>query len=480
MRPVFAFLLLALLCLGSARSELETDFEEDSNDFAEFDDEFVGGSFYTEPAAKNADPAAGESGPHGGDSKDELPEPRRPAAAKADNDDEDGLVEDDDEFEHFQDEEEFEGYDGGDAKDPPIDQKVEPKLNIPNIPLHFRTHWDSYWMEMLMVAGLLAYFANFFAGKAKNARLAQLWFSTHRALLDENFALVGDDGKAENENPGLIKESESLYTLWCSGRTCCEGMLVELKMIKRQDLVSLVAGLMRPQLDQAHIKIELTRGVMDAFVFAVGTKKTITKVFKEYTDLSKFCSQVGKPEDRYNVPSGFGVLSEVPEATSAILESRVITALNKYQSYIDYLHISDQFSGPIQQEEGATLKPAETKAVLLAGFNLPKHAEMETIKPLLLLIFYLMERLKTYRMSKEGKSKSDKNRQRVEEEFLKSTHAARAEAAAQRREDKRKQEKERILADEDPEKQRRWELKEQKRQAKKNAPKMKRLAVKSL
>jgi len=86
-------------------------------------------------------------------------------------------------------------------------------------------------MEMLMVAGLLAYFANFFAGKAKNARLAQLWFSTHRALLDENFALVGDDGKAENENPGLIKESESLYTLWCSGRTCCEGMLVELKMI---------------------------------------------------------------------------------------------------------------------------------------------------------------------------------------------------------------------------------------------------------
>lgn len=116
---------------------------------------------------------------------------------------------------------------------------------------------------------------------------------------------------------------------------------------------------------------------------------------------TKFCSLVAKPEDRYNVPSGFGVLSEIPEATSAILESRVITALNKYQSYIDYLHISDQFSGPVQQEEGSTLKQAETKPVLLAGFNLPKHAEMETIKPLLLLIFYLMERLKNYRMSKE-------------------------------------------------------------------------------
>ncbi|ALC38839.1 CG17593 [Drosophila busckii] len=467
MRPMFALLLLALLCATVANVNSNGQDEDDAdNDFAEFDEDFAE-AHYDTMTAENAD------------SSKEKVETQKPRVVESDEDD-DGLVENEDEFEHFQDEEEFEGYDATDAKEPAVDPKAVPKLTIPNIPLHFRTHWDSYWMEMLMVAGLMAYFANFFAGKAKNARLAQLWFSTHKALLDENFALVGDDGKTENENPGLNKESESLYTLWCSGRTCCEGMLVELKMIKRQDLVSLVAGLMRPQLDQAQIKIELTRNVMDSFVFAVGSKKTITKVFKEYTDLNKFCSLVSKPEERYNVPNGFGVLSEIPEGTSAILESRVITALNKYQSYIDYLHISDQFSGPIQQEEGNNLKQPETKAVLLAGFNLPKHAEMETVKPLLLLIFYLMERLKTYRMSKEGKAKADKNRLRVEEEFLKSTHAARAEAAAQRREDKRKQEKERVLAEEDPEKQRRWELKEQKRQAKKNAPKMKRLAVKSL
>lgn len=140
-------------------------------------------------------------------------------------------------------------------------------------------------MEMLMLAGLMVYFANFFAGKAKNAKLAYLWYNTHKGLLDDNFVLVGDDGKQDNENPGLMKESESLYTLWCSGRTCCEGMLVELKMIKRQDLVSLVAGLMRPQHDQLHIKIDLTRGVMDPFVLCVGSRKTVTKSFKEYSDL---------------------------------------------------------------------------------------------------------------------------------------------------------------------------------------------------
>lgn len=80
----------------------------------------------------------------------------------------------------------------------------------------------------------------------------------------------------------------------------------------------------------------------------------------------------------------------------------------------------------------------------------------------------------------QGKNKADKNRLRVEEAFLKTTHAARAEAAAQKREERRRAEKERILQEEDPEKQRKWEEKEQRRLAKKRAPRMKQLKVKAL
>lgn len=54
-----------------------------------------------------------------------------------------------------------------------------------------RATWDSYWMEMLMIAGLTAYFANYIVGKNKNSKLANMWLSTHKSLLDENFALVG-------------------------------------------------------------------------------------------------------------------------------------------------------------------------------------------------------------------------------------------------------------------------------------------------
>lgn len=164
-----------------------------------------------------------------------------------------------------------------------------------------------------------------------------------------------------------------------------------------------------------------------------------------------------------------------------MLDSRVLAALTKWGHLIDYIYISDQHNGALPQEDAsAQLKMPDVKQNLMFGFNLPKANDIESAKPLLVLVFYLLEKIRRYRLSKEGKAKADKNRQRVEDEFLKSTHSARAEAAAQRREEKRKQEKERILAEEDPEKQRRWEKKDQKRQAKRNAPKMKQMSVKAL
>lgn len=191
---------------------------------------------------------------------------------------------------------------------------------------------------------------------------------------------------------------------------------------------------------------------------------------------------MSSPESKFNVPTGFSVLSEINEASAAMLDSRVTTILSKYSNLIDYIYVSDQYYGIITQEDtnSQCLKMPEVKKQLLLGFNLPKNNDMESAKPLLMLVFYLIEKIKRYRLSKEGKTKADKNRQRVEDEFMKSTHAARAEAAAIRREEKRKLEKERAMAEEDPEKQRRWEKKDLKRQQKRSGMKMKQLSVKAL
>ena len=51
--------------------------------------------------------------------------------------------------------------------------------------------------------------------------------------------MVGDAGEAAVESSlTMTKEADHVYTLWCSGRSNMEGMLVTLRMLKRQDVFS--------------------------------------------------------------------------------------------------------------------------------------------------------------------------------------------------------------------------------------------------
>lgn len=39
------------------------------------------------------------------------------------------------------------------------------------------------------------------------------------------------------------------------------------------------------------------------------------------------------------------LLNEIGEAASFILDAKVISLLNKYEDLIDYIHVTDQYSG---------------------------------------------------------------------------------------------------------------------------------------
>lgn len=106
--------------------------------------------------------------------------------------------------------------------------------------------------------------------------------------------------------------------------------------------------------------------------------------------------------------------------------------------------------------------------------------QLERMKPLLQMVFYLVDKIKRFRLSRESKTKSDRNRQKVEKQFLQSTHYQRQELAQMKREERRRQEKERMIQEMDPEKQRKWEEKEYKRELKRKTPKMKQLKVKAM
>jgi hypothetical protein len=329
----------------------------------------------------------------------EEPAPKVQQQAKASDfvetdDSDDGIVED--EFDPFTDKDEFEGFAGTEEDSAETKKPAgEPKLTMAKVPLPFR-RWDAYWVEILFIAGLCVYFVNYAMGKNKNVKIAEKFLLAHRSFLEENFALVGDDGKKETESSEtalMMKESDSVFTLWCSGRVCVEGMLVELKLIKRQDLLSLTMGMLSAKTqDQVVMKTEISRDSMDSFVMAVCSKKSASKMFKDLTDLKQYCVSVAKPDEKYNIPAGFSLLSEIAEASAAILDTKVVAMLNKYSSVIDSIHISDQFSGSaLEQQDGSQpMKQPETKKMLIVSFFINDKTDMEELRPLLQLVIYLV------------------------------------------------------------------------------------------
>ncbi|KAK7499371.1 hypothetical protein BaRGS_00009346, partial [Batillaria attramentaria] len=387
-------------------------FVED-NDFAEFE-EFDEEEEDVEATVRETE--------QGQDKREAEVESETADAGFEDEDEDDGIIEADDEFEHLQDEEEFENFD---------------KEKGSTVPLHLRTNWDSFYLEMLMIAGLGVYFLNFLAGKSKNSRLATAWLSAHRELLETHFCIVGDDGTGKEPTTGvLMKESENVYALWCSGRSCVEGMLVELKLLKRQDLVNVLLRLFKPASDQIIINVTLDEKKMDKFVFAVAQKKAGARLHKDIYDLSQFTEK--KAVDKFDLPASYQLLSESGEATSAMLDKKVCQVLTKFEGVVEYIHISDQYSGPKSQDDTQPTKPPSAKPVLIFCFSVPgkgsktKPSDMETLKPLLQLVFYYIDKVSRFQLSKEVRMKAEKKRQKVEELFMKAAHGQRQEAAQQR------------------------------------------------
>ncbi|XP_008047914.1 coiled-coil domain-containing protein 47 isoform X3 [Carlito syrichta] len=435
MKAFHAFCVV-LLVLGSFSEAKFDDFEDeediveyDDNDFAEFED--VMEDSVAEPPQRAMTTE---------DDEDEAVVELEGPDANQERDFEGADTQEGDTESEPYDDEEFEGYEDK----PDTSSKTKDPITIVDVPAHLQNSWESYYLEILMVTGLLAYIMNYIIGKNKNSRLAQAWFNTHRELLESNFTLVGDDGtnKEATSTGKLNQENEHIYNLWCSGRVCCEGMLIQLRQIK----------------------VTMNDEDMDTYVFAVGTRKALVRLQKEMQDLSEFCSDKPKSGAKYGLPDTLAILSEMGEVTEGMMDTKMVHFLTHYADKIESIHFSDQFSGPkIMQEEGQPLKLPETKRTLLFTFNVPGSGntypkDMEALLPLMNMVIYSIDKAKKFRLNREGKQKADKNRARVEENFLKLTHVQRQEAAQSRREEKKRAEKERIMNEEDPEKQRRLEV----------------------
>lgn len=349
-------------------------------------------------------------------------------------------------------------------------------LTFADIPSHFRSNWSSYQVESIALLIILIYILNYLYGKSKNYSIAHKWFISNCGRLEKQFALVGDDGIAQDEiTSQIIRETEFSYSIWCTGRVGCKGMLTQLKLSKRQDLLGVALNLIRPMPDKVIHKIDLEPGEMDSFVIIFGQRKGVQKAVKEMNDLSSYVTEK-KNFEKIQLPASFCVYAEIAETVPAIIDATTIQFIKKFERLVDYIHLTDQYSGPKQQDEQLNKLP-ETSSTLIFNYLMGEPDE-STQELLLNFVFYILDKVRHYRLSKEGKIRADRKRQDVQENFLKLTHQQRQEAAQTRREEKTRERKQRVMEEEDPERQKRLEKIELKRDAKLKQPKIKQFKIK--
>lgn len=93
---------------------------------------------------------------------------------------------------------------------------------------------------------------------------------------------------------------------------------------------------------QVRIKVSMNPEDMDTYVFCLANRKSGAKMAKEMADLNTFCPEKRSAPEKYGIPAGFFVMSEISEVTAAMLDSKMVAILNKYPELVDSVHFSDQ------------------------------------------------------------------------------------------------------------------------------------------
>ncbi|XP_020221523.1 uncharacterized protein At5g49945 isoform X3 [Cajanus cajan] len=366
----------------------------------------------------------------------------------------------------FWDDDEFEGVP---ADHPPADPKPENATAAPTPPPAAATPPAprSFTVEILCGAFLVMFAVNYFTGKRENENIALSWaaqFAAKDSIFEKNFSLLGI-GDGGDDAPLLLKEGQTTFKFYASGRRFCQGLLATLELKSRHDLIARIYNMIVPCRDEISFEVFMNDDAMDHVVFALAKKKAAKAMHKDVRDLQRFANVLSPPTGRKWVVDDLAVISESKEVAADFVTDAVIDqvfgekAFEKFGKGLISLHFSDQH-------------PGVHKKVLLFKFVLPAAKNMADMSRLVALVPYYIDLIGRYKLSSQARSKTEAARQKAAQEAQKELRNAQQEAM-QRRKAERKKMMEEAEAKLSAEAIRKKEAKERARQMKKAMPRMK-------
>ncbi|XP_027113221.2 uncharacterized protein At5g49945 [Coffea eugenioides] len=383
-------------------------------------------------------------------------------------------------FEYYWDEDEFEGFPQHFPSEIPDESKDSASAaagsdhkpdsgspeSEPNATVTPSRSIKSFTVEIVCGSFLIVFIVNYFTGKKENENIALSWvmkFASKDSIFDKNFSLLGI-GEAD-DSPLLLKEGQSVFKFYASGRRFCQGMLATLELKSRHDLISRLYNMVVPCKDEITFEVYMNDDAMDQVVFAVARKKLAKTMQKEDRDLQRFAGLVAPPSGRKWLVEELAVVSESKEVAGDLITEAALDqvfgekAFDKFGKGFISLHFSDQHLG-------------SHKKMLVFKFALPDAKKMADMSRLVALVPYYIDLIGRYKLSSHARSKTEAARLKVAQEIYKELQNTRQEALQKKKADQRKKMEE-AEAKLSAEALRKKEAKERARQMKKAMPKMK-------
>jgi len=409
-----------------------------------------------------------------------------------DDEDEDGMVEDDEDFDASEDKEnaipvEKSDFDFGDEVIVDVEGNVKGNRNeggnkkrsftekqrkghgapkMVEVPSHLRENWYQYWIEGGFLALIVYYMLNYFKGKQVNDRIANLWMQENLEFLKTQFVEVGG-AQVDNpdDTPTINFNSSNNYTIWCTGRKGCEGMLVELKLVARQDLITVWKNRFNRKRTEGIDFINLSYyfeddALTEPCIISLGQPRLVNELWRNFNDLKTFCPK--GPKEKADINPKFNGCAENIEMITNLFDAKAkntfaYPANNDYPILkLGYLHLSDKYESMyVDQEENAEKKEKELREKVFVTSLIVDPDQIDEqgclgSEAFTKGILYIADKAKRLKLSKEAKSACEKRRQKAIADEQKKQHTLRTEKAAERAELRRRELNKKIMDQEDP------------------------------
>lgn len=289
-----------------------------------------------------------------------------------------------------------------------------------------------YTVEMICLTAVFLYIVCFLAGRSKNSSIAYAWVDAYKGVFESNFAEVG---VGINSDRGMIKESQSHWKFFASGRRNCKACLVNVVTANRQDLIAVLMALATPEEDLVTLEIPMDDNAVDSFVFTICNKKQAKAIQAENADMKDYAVTVSSDKLPKDFPSDLVLLTDCREIISEILTTKTLQILKEGSKYISQIHITDQ-RPDIKNETVVMEEVLVAPKSLRVSLKLPSPENMHAIAPLMDLAMSLIDTIPKVTLSKQAKDKASSLRLAVAKKRFRAQHEERQELVQAKKDEK--------------------------------------------